>query len=76
MTTTDIIAVNNLRGIGCEELIKSTLKKMAGVEKVFINEEKSEVNIIHDQTITRNMLVRALQAIGYPENDMSGRLVV
>lgn len=67
MTTTDNIMVDNLKCGGCENTIKMTLKKIAGVEKVNINLENSQISIVHDESVTHNMLARALKAIGYPE---------
>jgi copper chaperone len=67
MTTTDTITVDNLKCGGCENTIKIALKKMHGVEKVIINSEASEINIVHDASVTRNMLTRALKSLGYPE---------
>ena len=67
MTTTDNITVDNLKCGGCENTIKMTLKKMAGVEKVYINAENSQVSVVHDASVTHNMLARPLKAIGYPE---------
>ena len=67
MTTTDNITVDNLKCGGCENTIKTTLKKMAGVEKVNINSENSQVSVVHDESVTHNMLARALKAMGYPE---------
>ena len=67
MTTTDNITVNNLKCGGCENTIKMTLKKMAGVENVNINSENSQISVVHDESVTHNMLARALKAMGYPE---------
>ena len=53
MTTTDNIMVDNLKCGGCENTIKMTLKKMAGVEKVNINSENSEISVVHDETVTQ-----------------------
>jgi copper chaperone len=67
MTTTDTIAVDNLKCGGCENTIKTALKKMKGVEKVFINTESGEVNVVHDAGVTRHMITRTLKSLGYPE---------
>lgn len=68
MTQTDDILIDNLKCGGCQTTIKNTLKKIHGVEKVVVNEETKHVTVMHDESVTRNALTKALRKMGYPEN--------
>ena len=68
MTTSDNITVDNLKCGGCENTIKKTLQKIRGVEKVSIHPENNQIDVMHDEIVTRNMITHALKSIGYPES--------
>jgi copper chaperone len=67
MTRLDIITVDNLKCGGCENTIKKTLQKIKGVEKVTIHPENNQIDVSHDEIVTRNMITHALKSMGYPE---------
>jgi copper chaperone len=67
MTTLDNITVDNLKCGGCENTIKKTLQKIRGVEKVTIHPENNQIDVTHDEIVTRNMITHALKSMGYPE---------
>jgi copper chaperone len=67
MTTVDNITIDNLKCGGCENTIKKTLQKIRGVEKVAIHHDSNQIEVAHDEIVTRNMITHALKSIGYPE---------
>jgi copper chaperone len=68
MTTSDNIIVDNLKCGGCENTIKKALQKIRGVEKVSIHPENNQIDVIHDDSVTRSAITNALKSIGYPES--------
>jgi copper chaperone len=67
MIKTDVILIDNLKCGGCANSIKNALKKMEGVDKVFINHDDEAVSIVHSDRVNREQLTRALHVLGYPE---------
>jgi copper chaperone len=67
MSKVDSIFVDNLKCGGCENTIKRTLKQMQGVEKVIIDNDKHQIDVTHQDNVSRTMLTQALKTMGYPE---------
>jgi copper chaperone len=67
MAKTDVIFIDNLKCGGCEASIKNALKKMEGVDKVFINHTDETVSVVHSELVRRDSLTQTLRGLGYPE---------
>lgn len=65
--TKEIIIIDNLKCGGCANTITKAIKKIAGVSRVDINLETSEVTIEKDETTSRAIIIEKMTSLGYPE---------
>jgi copper chaperone len=74
MAKTDVILIDNLKCGGCANSIKNALKKIEGVQKVFINQTDQSVSVVHEETVERGSLTSVLHTLGYPETGTAAGL--
>jgi len=66
MTATIQIEIENLNCGGCEKSILKGLASIEGVSDVTVDQEMKSVSFRGDKSI-RNVVVKKLQSMGYPE---------
>lgn len=60
------IKVQNLKCGGCANTIQKKLSSLEGVENVTVDIENKLVHIIHQNSVSLEILATNLKAIGYP----------
>lgn len=60
------IKVQNLKCGGCANTIQKKLSSLEGVENVTVDIENKLVHIIHQNSVSLEILTSNLKAIGYP----------
>lgn len=60
------IKVQNLKCGGCANTIQKKLSSLEGVENVTVDIENKLVHIIHQNSVSLEILASNLKAIGYP----------
>lgn len=70
----EIIHIDNLKCRGCENTIVSAISKLEGITSVKINHETSEVVITKDEITSREIIVKKLSVLGYPEAGTSNMI--
>ena len=63
----EVIQIENLKCGGCANSIRKNLEKLTAVTEVFVDLEKSEVEICIDGEIKREKIIAVLANLGYPE---------
>lgn len=65
--STEKIIIANLKCSGCENTIKNSLSGIEGVESVSVNHDEDSVTINYLGNDKREVFVKKLHSIGYPE---------
>lgn len=63
--------IDNLKCGGCERTIRDRILKFEGVNAVDIDPENSQVQIEHTGTVVKEIVLKALAKLGYPEKGSS-----
>ena len=64
---TDRFIVNNMKCMGCVNIVKTGLSQMDGVSEVYIDLSKSEVTVNYNTSkVNHDEIVKKLSALGYP----------
>ena len=64
---TERFIVNNMKCMGCVNIVKTGLSQMEGISEVFIDITKSEVTINYTaEKVKHDDIVKKLETLGYP----------
>ncbi len=64
---TDRFVVENMKCMGCVNIIKNELSQTDGISEVYIDQSKSEVTVNYlSEKLNYNDIARKLGSIGYP----------
>ena len=64
---TDRFIVNNMKCMGCVNIVKTGLSQMEGVSEVYIDLSKSEVTVNYNTSkVNHDEIVKKLSTLGYP----------
>ncbi len=72
---TNNIQILNLSCKGCVNTITRNLMSIEGVNEVSVNLETSTVQVQHEEHVLREKLLQVLLSLGYPEVNMSNKLI-
>jgi copper chaperone CopZ len=64
----EVIVVENVKCGGCVKSIQTVLSKISGITHVSVDVATGTVNIEGDD-VERDVLVKTLNALGFPEKD-------
>ena len=65
------ILIDNLKCTGCATSIEKGLKSVEGVEEVHVDVHTSRLEINCNENVTRDVLLKKLGNMGYPEQGTS-----
>lgn len=71
MSNAYTIAVDNLKCHGCANTITKSISKLNGVNQVEVDVEHGTVSVLGSNACDRELLVKTLSKLGYPEHGTS-----
>lgn len=64
---TDRFIVNNMKCMGCVNIVKTGLTQMEGISEVYIDLSKSEVTVNYNTSkVSHDEIAKKLATLGYP----------
>ena len=64
-----VVTVNNIKCGGCENTVKNSLSKIAGIENIRVDSSTGEVEFDYPSEETYEKAIQKLNSLGYTEAD-------
>ena len=64
---TETIVVANLKCNGCATTVKKELSKLISLQVANVDLEKDSIEVIYEDSLSRETIIKRLHELGYPE---------